>query len=216
MSTTHHPSDATLMAYANGSLAEAPALVVMVHLAGCPECRKSVRAVEMAGGALLAEVAPAPMSADALSSTMARLNGMDAVTPPAAVRVSDPRLSEPWVPEPLRHYRLGQWRWLGPGIRQIVVVPRGNGCSARLVRLAPGKALPRHGHGDLELACVLHGSFSDESGQFTPGDVLEVDAWVRHRPVAGTELACICLIATCGQLRVFGPVGRLIQSALRI
>ena len=39
MTTTHHATDETLMRYAAGTLAAAPAIVVKAHLASCPACR---------------------------------------------------------------------------------------------------------------------------------------------------------------------------------
>ncbi|MDQ2802069.1 MAG: ChrR family anti-sigma-E factor, partial [Pseudomonadota bacterium] len=210
MSVKHHPSDAALMANAAGSLAEGPALVVAVHLTACAECRRKTRAVEIVGGVLLDELPPAPMAADALARTLARLDGAPKLAPPETVIRSRP--NHAWLPEPLRSYHLNEWKWLGPGIRQIVVIPRTKGGSVRLLRLTPGTTLPRHGHSDAELACVLQGALLDERGRFGPSDVSEVDAGVRHKPTAGAGLDCICLIATGGPLRFYGPIGQLIQT----
>ena len=63
MSIIHHPSDATLAAFASGTLDEARGVVVAAHLSLCAQCRKGVHAFEEAGGALLDDVVPEARSA---------------------------------------------------------------------------------------------------------------------------------------------------------
>ena len=43
-----HPSEATLLAYAAGTLAPGPALVVAAHLAFCKDCRQPITTWETA------------------------------------------------------------------------------------------------------------------------------------------------------------------------
>jgi putative transcriptional regulator len=74
MPITHHPPDDTVLRYANGTLPEAPAVVVATHLSFCPGCRHRMETYEMLGGSLLDDVAPSKLSADALSATLARLD----------------------------------------------------------------------------------------------------------------------------------------------
>lgn len=69
----YHITEETLLSYAAGMLAEAPSGVVAAHLPGCTRCRSAVAALEIVGGALLDEIAPVPMSAEALSLILARL-----------------------------------------------------------------------------------------------------------------------------------------------
>ena len=76
----HHPSEATLAAYAAGTLPGALALVAATHLGRCGACRGSLATLEATGGALLAELAPVPLSVDALDQLLTRL---DDPPPPA-------------------------------------------------------------------------------------------------------------------------------------
>ncbi len=69
----YHITEETLLSYAAGMLAEAPAVAVAAHLPGCARCRSAVAALEIVGGTLLDEIAPAPMSSNALSLVLARL-----------------------------------------------------------------------------------------------------------------------------------------------
>ncbi|HEX5325513.1 MAG TPA: ChrR family anti-sigma-E factor [Acetobacteraceae bacterium] len=209
MTPTQHPSDATLIAFTSGSLSEGFALVVGCHLTACAECRRKTEIAEIVGGAVLTGLPAAPLAASSLTAALSRL---DAPPPPAPGMQT--RLEETWLPEPLHHYHLKRWRRIGPGIRQIMVVRKSSGGSARLLRLAPGVALPLHGHSGVELACVLRGSFSDQRGRFGIGDFSEVDDGFRHRPISDPKEECICLVATSGPLRLYGVVGRLIQMFL--
>ena len=59
MTIKHHPSDATLAAYASGTLDQARGLAVATHLSLCAQCRAAVRKFESVGGAVL-EVAHGP------------------------------------------------------------------------------------------------------------------------------------------------------------
>ena len=50
MSLSHHPSEALLLDYALGSLAEGWSLAVATHLSLCPMCRQQVAEMEALGG----------------------------------------------------------------------------------------------------------------------------------------------------------------------
>lgn len=215
MTPHHHPCEATLLAYSFGNLPEASALAVACHLTFCRPCRRTAELVDVVGGILLDELPPDPLAGDRLERTMAQL----AANAQAATAADDRAVAGgpewAWMPEPLRRYLPGRWSWIGPGAKQIIVVRRDSqGSSARLLRLAPRAALPDHGHTGVELACVLRGSFSDERGRFTAGDLCEAGPGFRHQPVAGSEDGCICLLATSGSLQLFGMLGRLAQWAL--
>lgn len=220
MTVKHHPSDATLITYGAGSLGEGLSLVVATHLAACPQCRHKVAEIETMGGALLEDLAPAPLAADALERVLGRL---DEPAPRRTPRPA-PRPAPPpgalILPAPLDAY-LGpvtedRWRRLAPGIRHIEVLPhRRGGGTLRLLRIAPGTALPHHGHGGAELTLVLAGSYADETGRFGPGDVAELDEETDHQPLADADVECLCLIATEAPLRFKGLLPRLLQPFLR-
>ena len=61
-SISHHPDEATLMAYAAGALTEGFNLVVAAHLEFCADCCSRVTEAEAIGGELLQELpgSPAP------------------------------------------------------------------------------------------------------------------------------------------------------------
>jgi putative transcriptional regulator len=80
----------------------------------------------------------------------------------------------------------------------------------RLVRLAPGRALPEHGHRGHELSLVLRGAYADEHGRYTIGDIADLHGAAVHRPLA-EDAGCICLVAAETPVRYRSWSGRLWQ-----
>lgn len=208
MTLNHHPSDALLVAYGAGTLSEGLSLAVTTHLTLCPHCRAAAQRINQIGGALLDAEPGLALADDALARTMARLGPVPAAPAPQQIRVAL------GLPAPLAPYIGSDIRWqsLAPGVRRVELLRRtSRGGAAQLLRIAPGTALPHHGHGGLELTLVLSGSFADETGRYGPGDLAEVDQDTRHQPVSDTHEDCICLIATDAPLRFTGILGRLVQ-----
>ena len=56
MNTRHHPDNATIMAYAAGTLDEAFAVLVSCHLEVCKTCRDQLAAANELGGSMLSDV----------------------------------------------------------------------------------------------------------------------------------------------------------------
>jgi putative transcriptional regulator len=201
----HHPSDATLMAFAAGRLPVPHADVLAVHLSACPHCHVELRRMEEIGGALLEDLPPMALQPDVLSRTMARLGEAMAAPEPAAVPVT------------LEALAVRRWWWLGPGIR-LMPLRRRDTSNTRLdlIRVASGVALPAHGHTGLETACILQGGYIDETGEYAAYDIAEIDGGVDHAPVASPGLDCICLIATTGRLRGHTWLSRLVQPLIGV
>jgi putative transcriptional regulator len=212
----HHPAEDTLLRHAAGTLPPGLAMVIATHLPFCRHCQAAIRLGEAIGGGLLADIPPSELAADALSRTLARLDLP--ISPAAPVHVS---LAEGVpLPDVLRGLARAPWRWLAPGISRMAVdVPAARRHAREhvwLLRIAPGIALPDHGHHGWEATCVLSGRFSDVSGEYGPGDVAEMNEAAIHQPVAGANEACICLIAWEGRLRMRGRLARLVQPLLGV
>ncbi len=193
---SHHPSESTLAAYATGTLPRALALVTATHLGQCPVCRRSLATLEATGGALLDELAPVPLSGDALDRLLARADEPAPVPPP---------ILHPDLPAPLNRVSLGRWWPIGSGIRYRPRLTSGTAWGG-MVLARPGRSLPRHGHAGLELTCILSGSFADASGEYTAGDLSEPLTDHDQPPfVIGTE-PCLCIIASEG-MKLRGLLG---------
>ena len=177
MTITHHPSDATLAAYAAGTLDEARGLVVATHLTLCGACRSAVHGFEETAGALLEAAEPGELSSGALQRAMAALGPLDIIAPAVpAAGASD-------LPAPLSRYAIGPWRWIGRGVQwRPVDVASDDGVRVFMLKAKPGTKLPRHRHTGTEWTCVFQGAFSHDLGRYGPGDFDEADESVEHNP----------------------------------
>jgi putative transcriptional regulator len=192
----HHPSEATLAAYAAGTLPEALALVAATHLSRCDACRGSLTTLEATGGALLTDLAPVPLSVDALDRLLTRLDD----PPPPPLPVLNPDLQAP-----LNRVAFGRWWPVGRGTRYRPFRTSGAAWGGLLLA-HPGRSLPRHGHAGLELTCILSGAFADGSGEYHAGDLSEPVTDHDNPPVVIGAEPCVCVIASEG-MRLRGLLG---------
>jgi len=199
-----HPADTTLFACAAGTLPAPHATVVAAHLAYCSRCRGIIETGEAVAGEFLEAAEPKPLSDGALQRALARLDQPHAEPPRPAATLAG--LTQG-----------GRWYWLGPGIR-LMPLARRDATQTRLdlIRIAPGVAVPSHGHKSFESTCVLQGGFADQTGEYHEGDVAEGDAPLEHAPRALPGGDCICLIATTGRLKAHGWVARLLQPLIDV
>jgi putative transcriptional regulator len=212
MTIKHHPSDATLAAYASGTLDEGRGLVVAMHLSLCTQCRNAAHAFERIGGAMLDEAEPAAMSPGALQRAMASLGPLDIISP-----VIGGEGGARDIPAPLSRYAIGPWRRIGRGVQwRPVEVGSGEGVRVFMLKAAPGTKLPRHRHTGTEWTCVFEGAFSHQLGRYGAGDFDEADETVEHDPSVDADMGCVCLVALQGNIELQGFFGRLLQPFVRI
>ncbi|WP_137129648.1 ChrR family anti-sigma-E factor [Rhizobium sp. FY34] len=226
MKTNHHISDALLLDYASGNLSEGWSLAVATHLALCPNCRRTLDAMEGAAGALLDKVVGEhPVTSNDWEAMKARIACEPVATAPA--RVAEKPVSRPSadatavLPEPLRSY-VGsdvsglKWRALGRGAYQIRIDTGDPATQVRLLKIPAGKPVPEHTHVGRELTLVLSGSFRDGDDLFQRGDLEEADGNLLHTPTATEGEDCICLAVTEAPLKFSSWVVRMIQPILKI
>jgi len=207
--TTHHPSETTLWAHVTGSLPPAHRQVIAIHVALCPRCAAEVRHLEEVGGALLDDLTPAPLATESFTRLMARL---DEPVPPPRPAMASPPASPAGI---LSALAIGRWRWTGPGIAMMPLMPRDeSNTRLDLIRVAPNTGLLEHGHGGFESTVVLQGTFDDGAGRYGPGDFGEANSGFDHRPAAVPGPECVCLIATTAHLKPHGLLGRLIRPLI--
>ncbi len=214
MAIKHHPDIATLMSCAAGSQPEALAAVIASHLARCPSCAAEVKKMAEIGVALFDKLEPAKMSHDApviaarageaMSEAETRHASRGDVPFPIADKVGDDLDRIPWK-------RIGPGLWHYP-----IPLSAGAAGDLRLIKVAPGKELPEHGHRGEELTLLLRGSYHDEFGTFETGDIADLDDEAEHRPVADAATGCICLIASEKKARFKGIIARLMQPFIGV
>ncbi|HVZ28629.1 MAG TPA: cupin domain-containing protein [Rhizomicrobium sp.] len=185
MTILHHPGEDVILAYANGSLKRALALVLGAHLESCALCRESLALAEELGGVYLLDAPPADLSGDALGHVLERLEK------PASPSISVAR------PFSRRVGEIGKRYWLAPGVWIHPLLKDGPE-RAYFLGAAPGKKLPRHGHKGVEMTQVLQGEFFDAATRYGAGDFLEAGEEVEHALHVGPDAPCVCLIASEG------------------
>ncbi|WP_210395368.1 ChrR family anti-sigma-E factor [Motiliproteus sediminis] len=210
MTLSHHPDDASLASFAAGGSPQNFACVMQLHLDQCDRCRQRVGQAETLAGLFFGQQPADRFSAASKSRLMAMLDQPADESPSARPRGTP-------VPELLRDWSDQQvdqlpWRRIAPGIKQVRF-PEVSG-DLYLLRIAPGTCLPEHGHGGGEMTLVLSGSYSDEIGRFTPGNVADLDDSIEHQPIADRNRDCICLVATDAPLRFKDWAPRLFQRLL--
>lgn len=212
MTARHAPSEERLLAYAAGTLSPPEAVVVATCLALRPTEKAWVDQLQGVGGELLDDLPPEGLSDDALDRALARVevDGGEVVPPP-------PLNDMPELPEPLRRYALGPWRWMGPGVWvRDVHAPRDGDCRVILLKIDPGRETPKHTHGGVELTCVLSGAYATETARYGVGDLEEADEDVLHQPRVVSDEPCLCVAALDGQILLDGWLGKLMQPFVRL
>lgn len=215
----HHPDDDLLLGLAAGRLGAGQSLLVEVHVESCVRCRARLAPLQATGGALLEACEPVALGPQAFERTLARLDAGARAADGAGSHARAPvRPALPggvaW-PRGLRDADVGAWRWLGPGMRWARArLPWDPNAALFLLRIAPGRRMPHHGHAGEEYTQVLCGAFEDGRARFAAGDFDATDEHVRHRPVVQAGGDCVCLAWLGGPLRfegwLAGTVGRMI------
>lgn len=215
MTIRHHPDDTLLAAFAAGTLDLGRHVAVSTHLVSCPKCRDWVRMMEHVGGAVLADLPPAAMADDALARVEAMIGVTATTAPRPAAAPVEAALAG--LPEFVRHYQFGHWRWIAPRVRlRSIALPQPSDTRVFLLKSGPGTRMLQHSHTGTEMTCVLSGAFWHEGGHFGPGDFDLGDPTVDHRPVVDAEQECICLVAMEGDLKLSGVIGRLVQPFVQL
>lgn len=205
-------------AYASGTLDPALALLLGTQRALKGETDAALTLTDMLSGALLEQEKPAAMADNALKSALAAIDaletGKNIVNSPASLASSaiDEILS---LPEPLRGFAIDAagkkgWQRTAPGIQRLSLNV-GSGAETELYRIEPGTAVPRHTHEGSEFTLVVSGGFTDETGNFGPGDLSVKGPEDTHQPIADAGEPCFTLAIRDGGLKFTGIMG-LIQK----
>lgn len=227
---TNHPlGDEIYAAYASGALSAPMRLLVDAQAAVEPRVARARDAAEAMAGALLETAGPAPLNPHALDDILSAIDALEAGAGEAgridpaqadgasrrAAKAAGTSLDELLtLPEPVRSAALesAQWKFAGPGVRVMELMREGP-AKAELIRLEPGRGVPRHSHDGREFTLVLHGAFHDGVDRYATGELCVGDPALEHKPVADPEDVCIALAVTDGPLAFTGPLGW-VQRAL--
>jgi putative transcriptional regulator len=207
-------SEEFLLDHASGAASAPVSLLVASHLTLNPEARRSYRRFEALGGVMLDRIEPVSVDPGALDRMLARLDARDETEAAAAATIAADGL-----PAPLAGFVPGgvdslSWRQLARGVEEASLPLAEGAEKASLLRIAAGRAIPRHTHRGLEMTLVLDGAFDDQAGHYGRGDVCVADDRVEHQPVAATGRDCLCLVVASSPIRLTGPLMRLLNPFL--
>lgn len=206
-----------LLDFATGAALEPIALAVatVVHLN--PAAASAYHRLNQIGGELLDSLEPTAGSDDSLKIILAHL----ADSPPDNDADFSCTQHTSAVPVPLRAY-VGDsfealpWNNLTSGVDEYVIKTSQSGYRTSLLRIAPGKAMPHHGHAGEELTVVIKGAYDSECGHFTVGDMEVANSDTKHKPVADAVNGCLCLAVLSAPVQLTGFVGWFINPFLKV
>lgn len=211
----HLIPDEWLVAYAAGNLSEAKSALVATHASYHPVVRQKIHSAEAMGGALMESSEAAEFSEGFYDRLLSRIDADtdgDSELPQASAPQNNSSL-----PKPLADYLDGElddlnWRFMGPGMRQVKLHTSSNGEKLWLLKAKGGTEIPAHGHNGHEFTLVLQGSYSVEGQRFGIGDLeLAADDIDDHRPLISEGEDCICLVVTEAPINLKSFKARLFQ-----
>ena len=213
-----HPDQFLLQDYAAGSVPDAVALTMAVHLEYCPHCRAEAHDLACVGGELLDALDGVPVGEDAFARLRQQVDSVDA--PPQGRRAASRREPGPEVPRALASLipnglEALEWSRVGK-LRSTRLAFGDTQREVALQHIAAGGRVLEHGHRGREITVVLRGRFSDADGLYEPGDFLVRGPEHVHRPVATEHEDCLCLAVLDAPLRFNGLLGRVLNPFMRI
>ncbi len=207
-----------LFDYASGAAPEPVALAIATMLDLNPADDAVYRGINAVGGAML--------EAQPVSKTFGDDMELNAILAQLEATPQDVR-SEPTsrlrsdIPAPL-HLYIGtsydnvRWHSVTQGVEEFVLNTGTRGYRTSLLSIAPGKAMPLHRHGGLEMTVVLQGAYDDVNGRFARGDMEIAGVNEEHQPIADSKTGCVCLAVLSAPVRLSGFIGWFINPFLRV
>jgi len=98
------------------------------------------------------------------------------------------------------------WKTAFKGFKEYSL-PVNDNDSLKIIKMEPGTSVPLHSHNGKEFILVIDGSFKDEYGEYSKGDMQVNDQQIKHNPTACETNGCICLTITENDVVFFGKYG---------
>jgi putative transcriptional regulator len=118
------------------------------------------------------------------------------------------------LPSVLNNMILGKTANIGKLSRARIQLDE-NEIHSSLLHIQPGGSVPEHTHNGFELTVLIAGDFSDDQGEYVPGDFIMLDKKHQHHPVS--EKGCLCFTVandslhfTQGINKLLNPIGTFI------
>lgn len=212
----HHPELDLLTEHAAGTLALAQAACVSAHLNYCETCSRTHAQLQDVGAAMFDTLDPEPVGDALLDRVLARLDE----EAPLSYQLPE-RSAQDATPALLRRLMSGDfrdlaWKKVTDSLRITQIKTGDPQFEFSLLHIKAGGAIPAHDHHGSEMTLVLQGGFSDDRGNYNPGDFIYRNATDVHSPRAFADEDCICLAVLDAPLRFTGWKHRWMNPFLRL
>ena len=166
-------------------------------------------AMNEVGGYFLEKVETSPLSKDLWNNVLEQTKNVKSKT--QNNEEHDPLLSQ--LPTTLRsHLRNKEIKWKSfKDVKVASILPKENNEKLELIHVMPGAKIPQHTHEGNESFLVLHGSYSDEYGNYKQGSVQVRSDDHNHTPIGHAQTGCIGLAYTHGKIKFSGKFGKLLN-----
>ena len=174
-----------------------------------PENRSLNSAMNEVGGYFLNKIETSPLSKDLWDKVLAQTKNEKLIT--QDIEEHDPLLNQ--LPATLKtHFRNKNIKWKSfKDVKIASILPKVNDEKLELIHVMPGAKIPQHTHEGNESFLVLHGSYSDEYGNYEQGSVQVRSDDHDHTPVGNAQTGCIGLAYTHGKIKFSGKFGKLLN-----
>ena len=174
-----------------------------------PDNRLLNSAMNEVGGYFLEKAETSPLSKDLWNNVLEQTNNVKSKT--QNNEEHDPLLSQ--LPATLRsHLRNKEIKWKSfKDVKVASILPKENNEKLELIHVMPGAKIPQHTHEGNESFLVLHGSYSDEYGNYKQGSVQVRSDDHNHTPIGHAQTGCIGLAYTHGKIKFSGKFGKLLN-----
>ncbi len=173
-----------------------------------PENRLTNIAKDEIGGYFLDRTEQTPVSKDLWIKV---LNGTSEKEKFIKKASHDPFLSQ--LPVALQlHLKDKKINWKSfKDVKIASILPKEKNEKLELIHVMPGAKIPQHTHEGNESFLVLHGSYSDEYGNYRAGTVQVRSDDHHHTPVGHAQTGCVGLAYTHGKIKFSGTFGKLLN-----
>jgi len=201
-------------AYAAGCLDPAFMLLVETQVALRPDIAQRIAQSEVISGVFLETEEKAKLSDDALDRALDAIDAFEDAQDlqrRAASRAGTALDEMLALPQPLRETVLEtcadrDWQKLSAGVQRLPL-KLDSAAEVELYRIAPNQTVPRHTHRGSEFTLVVAGGFSDETGQFSVGDLTVKGPENTHQPTGDPHGVCFALSVRNDGLQFTGLLG---------
>lgn len=210
-----HPTRDQLIAYAQGTLTGAEALMVAAHCDMCPNCARKAREFTEAFAEEAFEESDAVLMSPVFSSMLASITEQPqkerivAEPLPSYIELDGRQFQ---LPRSLRRYghSTGNWSKL---VGKLWQAPIDIGCGgkANLIYMERGGSVPEHTHRGSEQTLVINGGFSDGLSDYHPGDYFTLNGKQTHSPVSDDDEGCLVFTVVDEPLHFTSGIARLVN-----